>query len=217
MRTAIVLALLSACGSAPRPMAPAVPNPASHPSPGASVPAMSDLTPPHHPWPSTLKHDVVDQVHGVAIHDPYRWLEDDSTPAVQAWMRAQDDYARAELAKLPERDAVAKRLKELFYFDGIGAPVHFGGRYFYSRKHVDKEKHIVYWKQGETGGEQVLFDPNTWSDDGSMSLHGWWPSYDGKRVAYIVSEHNSDEGTMHVLEVASGKQLPDVIAGTKYA
>ena len=63
----------------------------------------------------------------------------------------------------------------------------------------------------------MLFDPNTWSADGSKGLHGWWPSWDGKHVAYTVSEHNSDETVMHVIDVATGKDLPDVIAGTKYA
>ncbi len=172
---------------------------------------------PTHPWPATRKADVVDTIHGVAIHDPYRWLEDEKAPEVQAWMKAQDDYTRSELAKLPERDALAARLKELFYYDAVGAPIHYNGRYFYSRKHADKEKTIVYWKQGEKGAEKVLFDPNTWSEDGSKSLHGWQVSYDGKHVAYNVSEHNSDETVMHVIDVATGKDLPDVIPGTTYA
>jgi prolyl oligopeptidase len=173
--------------------------------------------PPTHPWPATRKADVVDTIHGVAIHDPYRWLEDEKAQEVQAWMKVQDDYTRGELAKLPERDSLAARLKELFYYDAVGAPIHYNGRYFYSRKHANKEKTIVYWKQGEKGAEQVLFDPNTWSDDGSKSLHGWSISHDGRHVAYNVSEHNSDETVMHVIDVATGKDLPDVIPGTKYA
>ena len=172
---------------------------------------------PSHPWPATRTVDVVDHLHGKTIRDPYRWLEDEHAPEVQAWMTAQDDYTRAQLAKLPERAALAARLKELFYYDAVGAPMHYHGRYFWSRKHADKEKTVVYWKQGEHGAEKVLFDPNTWSEDGSKGLHGWWPSLDGKHVAYNVSEHNSDETVMHVIDVATGKDLPDVIAGTKYA
>ena len=180
---------------------------------------MSDRTPapPQHPWPATRQVPVVETVHGVSIRDPYRWLEDEHAPDVQAWMKAQDDYARGELAKLPERAALADRLRQLFYFDAVTAPDHEGGRYFYSRKHADKEKSVVYWKQGDAGTETVLFDPNTWSEDGSKGLHGWWASYDGKHVAYNVSEHNSDETVMHVIDVATGKDLPDVIPGSKYA
>jgi prolyl oligopeptidase len=187
------------------------------------MPAAVD-THPRHPWPSTRKDDIVDTIHGKKIADPYRWLEDENAPEVQAWMKAQDDYTRAELAKLSGRDELATRMKQLLYYDAISAPVHKGGRFFYSRKHADKEKTIVYWKEGQTGNqngkegtEKVLFDPNTWSEDGSKGLHGWWPSYDGKFVAYAVSEHNSDETVTHIIDVATGKDLPDVIPGTKYA
>jgi prolyl oligopeptidase len=172
---------------------------------------------PKHPWPATRTDAVTDTIHGKTIADPYRWLEDEHAPEVQAWMKAEDDYARGELAKLPGRAELEQRIKQLFYYDSISAPVHRHGRYFYSRKHADKEKSIVYWKQGEKGAEKVLFDPNAWSSDGSKGLHGWFPSYDGKYVAYQVSEHNSDETVMHVIDVATGKDLPDVIPGTKYA
>ncbi|MDB4954714.1 MAG: prolyl endopeptidase [Myxococcales bacterium] len=173
--------------------------------------------PPAHPWPATRKDTLVETIHGRQIADPYRWLEDEHSPDVQAWMTAQDNFARAELAKLPGRDELAARIKQLLYYDAIGAPLHRKGRYFYTRKHVDKEKTIVYWKQGEHGEEHVLFDPNAWSTDGSKGLHGWWPTLDGKYVAYTISEHNSDETVMHVFDVVAGKDLADVIEGTKYA
>ena len=153
---------------------------------------------PTHPWPQTRTVDVVEAIHGKQIHDPYRWLEDETSPEVQAWMKSEDDYARGELDKLPGRDELAARMKQLLYFDAIGAPVHRGARFFYSRKHADKEKIVVYWKAGEHGDENILFDPNTWSADGSKGLHGWYPSWDGAHVAYQVSEHNSDETVMHV-------------------
>src|SRR5262249_34644841 len=158
----------------------------------------------------------VDQIHGVAVSDPYRWLEDPSRPEVQAWMVAQDGYARAHLAKLPGRDALAARFAEVFYYDELDPPEHRGDRYFFSRKHKDKEKAIVHWKQGERGPEKVLLDPNTWSTDGSAGLRGWWPSWDGRYVAFNQNEHNADETTLHVIDVASGKRLADVIPGTKY-
>ena len=170
-----------------------------------------------HPWPDTRRDDVVDVIHGVPVADPYRWLEDETAPEVKAWMEAQDDHARDELAKLPGRQALVARLRELFYFDSIGAPVHRSGRYFFSRKHADKEKTVVYWKQGEDGEPVVLFDPNTWSADGSKGLGGWWPSWDGTLVAYNVTENNADESVMHVIDVATGVDRVDVIPGTKYA
>ncbi len=210
---AIIVGLV-ACGNQKPGTLPVEPPDAMKPHPPELV------TPPAGPskdYPATRKDAIVDRLHGVAVADPYRWLEDASKPEVAAWMKAQDDYARARLAALPGRDALAARLREVFYFDAVGAPVHRKGRFFFSRKHKDKEKSIVYWKQGETGAEKVLLDPNTWSTDGSSGLKGYWPSWDGKYVAYNLSEHNADETTMKVLEVATGKLLPDAIEGTKYA
>jgi prolyl oligopeptidase len=205
--------VLVACGHpAPRPVEPvATPAPAVvKPAPEVAVPAV-----PKHPWPVTRADNIVEQLQGKTIKDPFRWLEDENSPEVQAWMTAQDQFARAQLAKYPRRDELAKRVAQLFYYDALGAPIHHGDRDFYSRKLASKEKTIVYTK--DRSGEHVLFDPNTWSEDGSKGLHGWWASWDGKHVAYAVSEHNSDETVMHVIDVATGKDLPDVIEGTKYA
>ncbi|MCC6523850.1 MAG: S9 family peptidase [Polyangiaceae bacterium] len=169
-------------------------------------------------YPPARRETVVDVIHGVGVADPYRWLEDEKQPEVQSWMDAEDALARAELRKLPERDAIAARLKELFYVDSLSAPVHRGSRYFYSRRHAKKEKSIVYWKEGKTGAEQVLFDPNGWSEDGSVSLAGWQASWDGTRVAYKKSQNNSDESTLYVRDVAAGADSAiDVIEGAKYA
>ena len=212
MRTLLALAAAAACSSPPqstiqikRPLVPQE----SH-----TEPAMYK---PSHPWPPTRADDVVETIHDTKISDPYRWLEDETDGDVQTWMKAQDDYARRVLADAPQRAELAARLRELFYYDAIGAPIRRGDRFFYTRKHADKEKTVVYWKHGDTGAEHVLFDPNTWSSDGSKGLHGYYPSYDGKRAAYAISEHNSDETVMHVIDVATGKDLPDVIEGTKYA
>ncbi len=168
-------------------------------------------------YPATRKEDIQDTLFGAKVSDPYRWLEDEKSAEVQSWMKAQDDLARAELKKLPERDAIAARLKELFYIDSLSAPRHRGDRFFYSRRHANKEKGIVYWK-GKDGKENVLLDPNTWSDDGSVSLGGWRVSWDGKTVAYTVKKNAADEASLHIMDVATGKKRDkEVIEGAKYA
>ena len=217
MKRAVLLLAIAACGGPSKP----TPLPVETPAAMKPVPPPADPKPvpppgPTKDYPATRREAIVDQIHGTTVADPYRWLEDPSKPEVQDWMKAQDDYARDHLAKLPGRDALAARLTEVFYYDAVSAPAHRKGRFFYTRKHKDKDKTIVYWKQGEKGEEKVLLDPNTWSTDGSAGLNGWWPSWDGKHVAYNRTEHNSDEAVMHVLDVASGKELADVIPGTKY-
>jgi len=102
--------------------------------------------------------------------------------------------------------------------DTLSAPIHRGSRYVYRRRHADKEKAIVYWKEGKAGKEQVLFDPNKWSDDGSVSLKNYGIAWNGEKVAYTVSENNSDEATLYVKDIATGeKSKIDVIEGAKYA
>jgi prolyl oligopeptidase len=169
-------------------------------------------------YPATRTVDATDVLHGVTVSDPYRWLEDASSPEVKKWMAAQDDLARKELAKLPAREKLLARLKELAYLDSVSAPVRRGNRYFLVRRHATKEKSVVYWKDGKGGEEKVLFDPNGWSKDGSISLGGWQPTWDGSKVAYQVRANNSDEATLRVVDVASGKVSEvDVVEGAKYA
>jgi prolyl oligopeptidase len=169
-------------------------------------------------YPDSKRDAVVDDVHGVKIPDPYRWLEDAAKPEVKAWMAAEDKLARGFLAKLPGRDKLIARLKELLYLETFTPPHHFGNRYFYMRRHKDKEKAILYWKEGAGGDEKVLLDPNTLSADGSTSLGAWNPSWDGKTLVYGLNANNSDEAVLHVMDVVTGKVSDvDVIPGAKYA
>ena len=183
-------------------------------SPRASAAEAASRT----PYPPSRAVDVTDVLHGVPVTDPYRWLEDANSPEVQAWMKAQDDLTRQRLASLPGRDALAARLKELLYVDSLDAPIHRGTRYFFARRHANREKSIVYWKDGAEGEEKVLLDPNAWAADGSVSLGSWSVSWDGKRVAYGKKINNSDEATLYLMDVATGKVSDvDVIPGAKYA
>ncbi|MFL5349532.1 MAG: prolyl oligopeptidase family serine peptidase [Hyalangium sp.] len=169
-------------------------------------------------YPATRSEPISDTLHGVPVADPYRWLEDEKSPEVQAWMKAQDALTREALAKVPGRDALARRFRELFYVESISAPARRGNRYFYARTHKDKEKAIIYWREGESGAEKVLLDPNAWSQDGSVSLGVWVPSWDGHKVAFAQKPNAADEAVLHVLDVDSGQwSQVDVIPGAKYA
>ncbi len=183
-----------------------------------TAPPRFAMPPPTTPQPPPTRTQLItDTLHGTAFKDAYRWLEDEQAPEVQAWMKAQDDFARARLAELPLRDTLTRRYTELYYLDAIGVPVKRGGRVFYARTHKDKEKAIVYWRQGE-GEEHVLLDPNAWSRDNTVSLGTWVPSWDGKRVVFAEKPNAADEATLYVLDVESGERLKgEVITGAKYA
>jgi prolyl oligopeptidase len=210
------LMLLAAC-SGPKEAAREEPATAASPAPPAEA-APKPQGAQRMQYPATRAEPIVDTLHGVQVADPYRWLEDEKAPEVQAWMKAQDALTREQLSKVPGRDALARRFRELFYVDSISAPVRFGDRFFYARTHKDKEKAIVYWRQGEQGAEKVLLDPNTWSKDGTVSLGTWVPSWDGRKVAFAQKPNAADEAVLHVLDVDSGQwSQVDVIPGAKYA
>jgi len=161
---------------------------------------------------------VVDVIHGIKVADPYRWLEQATKPETRRWLEAQDRYTRRILAHLPGRSALKQRLKELSYIDWISAPIRRGDRYFFSRQHADREKVVWYWRQGARGKPRVLIDPNTLSKDGSISLRGLSIGWDGRKVAYKLSQNAADDATLYVMDIASGKiSEVDTIAGARYA
>ncbi len=169
-------------------------------------------------FPPTERIEVVDRIHGISLSDHYQWLENVEEEKVQTWMNDQDEYTRKELAALPNRDQLKKRFGELYYVDSITAPSKKGNRFFYSRRHADKEKSVYYWREGEEGEEKVLLDPNTMSKDGSIAVGRISPSRDGKHLAYTLRVNAGDESTMYVMEVETGKVSDiDIIPGTKYA
>jgi len=210
-RSSLAALLLVACTK------PAMTDGPTAPAPHASSPAASESGPALD-YPPTRRDDVVDTIHGQAVADPYRWLEDVEAPEVQAWMKAQDELARDYLGSLPMRDQLEKRLIELTYIDASSPPSHHGDRYFYWRSHADKEKGVYYYKNGKDGEEQVLIDPNLLSEDGSISVKQASPSHSGRYVAYKLSENNADESTMYVRDLETGKDSEiDVIPGVKYS
>jgi len=171
----------------------------------AAAPSPVPTPGPTRAYPVARAQAVAEQVFGQTVHDPYRWLEDVKSPEVQTWMDAEDKLARAELAKLPGRDALAARLREVLYVETVTPPTRRGNRFFYSRRRADQEKAVIYFREGEQGQEQVLIDPNALSPDGSISLHGYVATLDGKLVAYSLHKNNADYGTLHVMNVATRK------------
>jgi len=175
----------------------------------ASPPLLSQIetdaaTPTAFDYPATRRVDLKDVLHGVDVPDPYRWLEDGKSDEVRAWMRDQDAFARRELDKLPLRAPLAARLTELaLRGEERWAPQPYGGRLFYQRRDTDRERAVVYVREG-TSAERALLDPDTWSSDRSLSLDDWWPSWDGKKIVYQVSRRNADAASLRVIDVASG-------------
>ena len=143
--------------------------------------------------------------------DPYRWMEGTDNPERDAWLRAQGEYAAAELAKLPGSDKLRARVTEL----GLGVGAVFdvsraGDRIFYNATPAGAE--LARLMVRDKAGDRVLVDPEALATSGThYSLHAYSPSPDGKLVAYVISPGGSEIGTLHVLDAATGKDLPDAV------
>lgn len=172
--------------------------------------------------PSTERREVVEEIFGTKVRDPYRWLEPSDDEAVQEWESKQDSYTRDYLEELPLRDKLKERFEELYYVDSVSAPQRRGGRMFYARQHAEDEKETYYWRSvGDSADdEQVLLDPNEMSEerDANISIGSVDPAWDGKKVAYTVKENNADRATLYIRDVESGEDREvDVIEGARWA
>src|SRR5262245_25945661 len=167
------------------------------------------------PTSATPKKPVTDEYHGVKVVDNYRWLEDANDPAVRKWTEEQNRHTDAYFKQLPAMDALRKRVKGLLsaassdYF----ALRYRGGRLFALKAQPPAEQpFLVTLKSAdEPQGEQVVLDPNKLNPKGTTAIDFYVPSLDGRLVAVSLSEGGTEDGTVHVYEVAGGKELPDVI------
>ena len=167
--------------------------------------------------PQVRSDDVVDDIHGVKVADPYRWLENGDSAESQQYVREELAYTRSILDKLPGRDAIHARLTELLTIGALSTP-HIGGPYyFYRRRDGNQNQPVLYVREGLSGKDRVLIDPNTLAADGTISLDWFYAAHDGKYVAYGTSPSGSEISTLHVIDTATGKPLPVVIPQTRAA
>src|SRR2546428_6292442 len=167
------------------------------------------------PAPSTAREDVVDDVHGAKIADPYRWLEADTAPRVRDWTDQQNARTRAVLDQLPERAAFAVRLRELLSVGLLSTPRPIAGRIFHARREGEQKQAVLYVRDGNGAPDRPLVDPNILDRDGLVTLDWYYPSWDARYVAYGLSRGGDEMSTLHVIETATGQELADRIPHTQ--
>jgi prolyl oligopeptidase len=170
--------------------------------------------------PNTPVRAVIDDYFGTKVVDPYRWMENTSDPEVIAWMKAQNDYTRAVLARIPGRDELLARIKSL---DNAGNTVSglqvWGGHYFYYKTEPGSDNRKLFVRDTLGSPERLLVDPEkmTTADGKHYSIDYFQPSFDGVYVAYGISLGGSEESVLHVLQSATGTLLPDSIDRAQFA
>ena len=166
--------------------------------------------------PKAKVDDVEDVVQGHKIADPYRWLEDAASPETQEYVRQELAYTRGILDPLPGREQLHQRLTQLLSIGTITAPQMAGKYYFYTRREGGQNQPVLLVREGLHGKDRSLVDVNQMAADGTVALDWWFPSDDGRYVAYGTSPSGSEESTLHLIETATGKLLPDTIDRTRF-
>src|SRR5438876_314694 len=168
--------------------------------------------------PPKAKVEVVEEtIHGRKIADPYRWLEDSNSAGTQEYVSEQLAYTRSILDPLPGRERIHQRLRELLSIGTIGTPQIGGKYYFYIRREGSQNQPVLLVREGMHGKDRTLVDVNQLAADGTVALDWWFPSENGKYVAYGTSASGSEESTLRVVETANGKVLPDTLERTRFS
>ncbi len=184
-------------------------NSASAPT-SAATPAPAPLA-----YPATRRVGQVDDYHGTAVADPYRWLEDDTSSETTAWVEAQNRVTFGYLATIPFRDAIRDRLTALVNYPRISAPAQKGQWFVFTKNDGLQDQAVYYLQEGEDGEPQVLLDPNTMSADGTTRVTGVAIDHAAKRIAYLVSAAGSDWQEIRVRDLRTRTDLADRVTWVK--
>ena len=185
---------------------------------GASALAHGAATTP----PAAPVRPASDAYFGTTVTDSYRYMEDLASPDVRQWAKAQDDATRATLDAIPGRAKLLARIGELESSDPARTrkvKLAAGGKVFYEKRRADEDQQKLYVRDGFAGAERLLVDPEALAKATGVphAIEFYQPSNDGRRVAYGISAGGSEEAVIHVIDVASGKELIEPIARAHYS
>jgi len=168
------------------------------------------------PYPPAERQDIVDDLHGHRVADPYRWLEDAASERTRAWLAGEERLFRAYADGLPDRDRLRRRLGELLGAGSVGSPVWRGERRFFTRRTAEQEHPVLYTVDPD-GIERALLDPMKIDPSGTTTLDGWQPDKEGRLLAYKVSHGGDEESLLYVIDVATGERVEGPIDRSRYS
>ena len=170
-------------------------------------------------YPKTKKVDTVTNYFGTQVKDPYRWLEDDMSEETARWVEDQNKTTFGYLENIPFREELKQRLTTLWNYEKVGAPFKEGDySYFYKNDGLQNQYVIYRYKTGQDPNKtEVFLDPNTFTEDGTISLGGLSFSENGSLAAYSISEGGSDWRKVLVMNVQSKEIIEDTIVDVKFS
>lgn len=168
-------------------------------------------------YPETTKGEVKDTYFGTEVADPYRWLEDDNSAETAAWVEEQNKVTFNYLESLPYREEIKGQLTDLMDYPKHGTPFKRAGKYFYFKNNGLQNQNVLYRTEKLGKEAEVILDPNTFSEDGTIALSGVELSEDGRYLVYMVAKSGSDWNEIFVKDLETGKLLDDHIQWVKFS
>ena len=184
---------------------------------GQAPQAGATAQPPRLAYPQAPKGDVVDDYFGTKVPDPYRWMEDLDSKQVADWVAAENAVTERYLQALPLRDQLKKRITEIWNYPKVGTPFIEGGHVFYRRNSGLQKQSLFFMRPGLEGSARVIVDPNEMFPSGDVSLSETVPSPDASLLAYTTAEGGADWRTVHVRNIATLRDLPDVVKWMRFS
>jgi prolyl oligopeptidase len=169
------------------------------------------------PYPTTKQVDHVDTYHGTVIPDPYRWLENADAADTKAWIEAQNRLTFSYLSDIPGREYLKQRLTALWNYERYTTPSKEGEWYIFSRNDGLQNQSVLYRQRSLETEAELLMDPNTLSEDGTIALSGMAFTKDGSLIAYGLQRSGSDWRDYKVRDVQTGQDLADHVRWIKFA
>ncbi len=165
--------------------------------------------------------NVTDTLHGVAVADPFRWLEEGEAPRVREWTEQQNATTREYLGRVAGRDRLKAEIQQLLAIGFVGSPVVRLGAtsalYLHTKREGSQNQPTLYVREGIHGSDRPLIETSALSADGTTALDWWYPSWEGEKVAWGRSESGSEESVLLIRDTKTGKDLPDRIDRTRHA
>jgi prolyl oligopeptidase len=169
-------------------------------------------------YPETRKdNSISDNYHGVVIHDPYRWLEDDNSNETIEWVKRQNAVTEAYLNNIPGRTRIRERLRQLWNYEKYSAPKKHGTKYYYFKNDGLQNQSVLYSTEDLSIEGQVFLDTNILSEDGTVSLGNIAFNKDGSYMAYTLSKGGSDWNEAYIKDIKTGQDLEDKLKWLKFS
>jgi len=156
-------------------------------------------------YPETRKVSQTDSLHGIAVEDPYRWLEDFTSEEVEEWVELQNGLSQKYLTKNRYRKRIKENLESIWVSNSKSIPQIKGEHIFYFFNEGNWQQSKLMKQECDTCLPEVMIDPNTFSVDGTVSLSNLSISPNGKFIAYSISDGGSDWKTWKVLDLETNQ------------